>query len=110
MIPGKFEYHRPGTVGEVVALLSEHGDEGRVVAGGHSLIPMMKLRLAVPSHLIDLQGLESLKGITEDGGDIVLGGAGPCRTRPTHGFLGDRGGSGRRYARPKSRRRADRGF
>lgn len=54
MIPGKFEYHRPGTVDEVVALLIEHGDEGQIVAGGHSLIPMMKLRLATPSHLIDL--------------------------------------------------------
>ena len=73
MIPGNFEYHRPGTVGEVVALMSEHGDEGRVVAGGHSLIPMMKLRLAVPSHLIDLQGLDDLKGVSEDGGDLVIG-------------------------------------
>lgn len=73
MIPGNFEYHRPDTVDEVVSLLIEHGDEGRIVAGGHSLIPMMKLRLAVPSHLIDLQGLDALKGIAEDGGDIVIG-------------------------------------
>ena len=73
MIPGKFEYHRPGTVDEVVALLVEHGDEGRVVAGGHSLIPMMKLRLATPSHLIDLRSLNALKGVGEDGGDIVIG-------------------------------------
>ena len=73
MISGDFEYHRPSSVDEVVALLSEHGDEGRVVAGGHSLIPMMKLRLAVPSHLIDLQGLDGLKDISEDGGDIVIG-------------------------------------
>ena len=71
MIPAKFEYHRPGSVDETIALLSEHGDEGRVVAGGHSLIPMMKLRLAAPSHLIDLQALEALKGVAEDGGDIV---------------------------------------
>ncbi len=73
MITGSFEYHRPGTVDEVVALLREHGDEGRVVAGGHSLIPMMKLRLVAPSHLIDLQGLDALKGVSEDGGDIVIG-------------------------------------
>ncbi|HIC29786.1 MAG TPA: xanthine dehydrogenase family protein subunit M [Rhodospirillales bacterium] len=73
MIPGNFEYHRPATVDEVVALLSEHGDEGRVVAGGHSLIPMMKLRLAAPSHLIDLQELDALKGVSEDGGVIVIG-------------------------------------
>jgi carbon-monoxide dehydrogenase medium subunit len=50
-----------------------HGDEGRVVAGGHSLIPMMKLRLAAPSHLIDLQELDALKGVSEDGGVIVIG-------------------------------------
>ena len=73
MIPGNFEYHRPAKVDEVVALLSEHGDEGRVVAGGHSLIPMMKLRLAAPSHLIDLQELDALKGVSEDGGVIVIG-------------------------------------
>jgi carbon-monoxide dehydrogenase medium subunit len=73
MIPGNFEYHRPSSVDEVVALMSEHGDEGRVVAGGHSLIPMMKLRLAVPSHLIDLRGLDGLKDIGEDGGAIVIG-------------------------------------
>ena len=54
MIPGAFDYHRPATVDEAVALLSAHGDEGRLLAGGHSLIPMMKLRLANPAHLIDL--------------------------------------------------------
>lgn len=73
LIPGSFEYHRPGSVDEVVALLSKHGDDGRVVAGGHSLIPMMKLRLAVPEHLIDLQGIESLKGIEVSGGRARIG-------------------------------------
>lgn len=73
MIPASFEYHRPQSVDEVVALLAEYGDEGRVVAGGHSLIPMMKLRLAQPSHLIDLQAIDSLKGIAEKGGEIRIG-------------------------------------
>ena len=73
MIPGAFEYHRPRTVNEAVALLVEHGDEARVLAGGHSLIPMMKLRLAVPSHIVDLQDLEGLRGIAEDGETLVLG-------------------------------------
>ena len=73
MIPGAFEYHRPGTVDEVVALLSEHGDDGRVVAGGHSLSPMRKLRLALPEHLIDLQGIESLKGIEVSSGRARIG-------------------------------------
>lgn len=73
MIPGSFEYHRPGTVDEVVSLLAEHGDEGRVVAGGQSLIPMMKLRMAEPSHLIDLQGVDTLRGIDIGGEAIVIG-------------------------------------
>ena len=73
MIPGSFEYHRPGTVDEVISLLAEHGDEGRVVAGGQSLIPMMKLRMAAPSHIIDLQDIDELKGITVGGSSIVIG-------------------------------------
>ena len=68
MIPGAFDYHRPASLEEVVALLTEHGDEGRLLAGGHSLIPMMKLRLANPAHLIDLRGVAGLKGIEEAGG------------------------------------------
>ena len=73
MIPGSFEYHRPGSVGETVELLARLGEESRVIAGGHSLIPMMKLRLAVPEHLIDLQSVEGLKDIAIDGGDITIG-------------------------------------
>ena len=73
MIPGAFEYHRPGSVDEVVALLTKHGDEGRVVAGGHSLIPMMKLRLAVPTHLIDLGSVADLKNIKAAGSAIEIG-------------------------------------
>ncbi|MBO6561547.1 MAG: xanthine dehydrogenase family protein subunit M [Nisaea sp.] len=73
MIPGSFEYHRPDSVDGAVALLNEHGDEARLLAGGHSLIPMMKLRMAVPSHIVDLQAIESLHGISEEGGEIVIG-------------------------------------
>ena len=73
MIPGSFEYHRPQSVDEVIGLLSTHGDDARVVAGGHSLIPMMKLRLAVPDHLIDLQDVGGLDGISEDGDTLVIG-------------------------------------
>lgn len=73
MIPGPFEYHRPTSVAEAVGLLGKLGDEARVVAGGHSLIPMMKLRMAVPEHLIDLQDLSDLKFVREDGGDLVIG-------------------------------------
>ena len=73
MIPGSFAYHRPASVKEVVALLAELGDGARAIAGGHSLIPMMKLRLATPEHLVDLAGVADLKGIKADGNDIVIG-------------------------------------
>ena len=73
MYPGAFEYHRPASLDEAVSLLGRFGDEGRIVAGGHSLIPMMKLRLAEPAHLIDLRDIEALKGISVDGATIVIG-------------------------------------
>ena len=73
MIPSAFAYHRPTSVKEAISLLAQFGDDGRVLAGGHSLIPMMKLRLAAPEHLIDLAGVAELKGIRPDGGDIVIG-------------------------------------
>lgn len=73
MIPGSFDYHRPRSLEEAVSLLASLGEESRVVAGGHSLIPMMKLRMAVPEHLIDLQDVAELKGIRIDGGGITIG-------------------------------------
>ena len=72
MIPGSFTYHRPSSVQEAVGLLAKFGDDGRALAGGHSLIPMMKLRLATPAHLVDLAGISGLKGIRADGNDIVI--------------------------------------
>ena len=72
MIPGPFEYHRPSSLGDAVALLGRL-DDARLLAGGHSLIPMMKLRLAQPSHLIDLSGLAELRSVRVEGGDIVIG-------------------------------------
>lgn len=73
MIPGPFAYHRPARMDEAVAILTAHGDEARVVAGGHSLIPMMKLRMAAPEHLVDLQDLAELRGIRREGGALLLG-------------------------------------
>jgi carbon-monoxide dehydrogenase medium subunit len=73
MIPGPFSYHRPATLAEAVNLLSTLGDEARPLAGGHSLVPMMKLRLASPEHLVDLHGVASLKGIRREGNTIVIG-------------------------------------
>lgn len=74
MIPAGFEYHRPSDIAGAVSILEKHGDEARVIAGGHSLIPMMKLRMAEMGHLIDLQDIEVLKGI-EIGSDAVAIGA-----------------------------------
>jgi carbon-monoxide dehydrogenase medium subunit len=73
MIPGAFDYHRPSTVAEAVTLLAEAGEDGRVLAGGHSLIPMMKLRMATPETLIDLRHIDELKGIDESDGTITIG-------------------------------------
>ena len=73
MIPAAFSYHRPKSVQEAVALLAELGDNGRALAGGHSLIPMMKLRLASPGNLVDLAGIGELKGMRANGNDIVIG-------------------------------------
>jgi carbon-monoxide dehydrogenase medium subunit len=73
MIPGPFTYHRPSSIADAVKLLSSLGDDARPLAGGHSLVPMMKLRLATPEHLVDLHGIAGLKGIRRDGGTIVIG-------------------------------------
>jgi carbon-monoxide dehydrogenase medium subunit len=73
MIPGAFSYHRPATVADAVKLLADLGDDARALAGGHSLVPMMKLRLATPAHLVDLHGVASLKGIKRDGNKITIG-------------------------------------
>lgn len=73
MIPAAFEYHRPQDIEGAIAILETHGDDARVIAGGHSLIPMMKLRMAEVPHLIDLQDIDSLKGISVSGDRITLG-------------------------------------
>jgi carbon-monoxide dehydrogenase medium subunit len=73
VIPAAFSYHRPKSVQEAIALLAELGENGRALAGGHSLIPMMKLRLASPGNLVDLAGIDELKGVRVDGNDIVIG-------------------------------------
>jgi carbon-monoxide dehydrogenase medium subunit len=73
LIPGSFEYHRPASLSDAVALLGRLDSDARLIAGGHSLIPMMKLRLALPTHLVDLAGVPELKGVRLDGGEIVIG-------------------------------------
>jgi len=73
MIPGSFEYHRPDSVQAAIALLASHGDEARVIAGGHSLVPLMKMRMASLEHLVDLQAIDDLKGISVSGSVVTIG-------------------------------------
>ena len=73
MIPPAFDYHAPKSVGEAIALLGSLGSDAKLLAGGHSLLPMMKLRFAQPAHLIDINRIPELTGIREDGGEIVIG-------------------------------------
>ena len=73
MYPAAFEYHAPGTVKEALSLLGKLGDDAKLLAGGHSLIPMMKLRLAQPKHVIDLRKVPGLNGIKDDKGTIAIG-------------------------------------
>jgi carbon-monoxide dehydrogenase medium subunit len=73
MIPGSFVYHRPATLAEAATILADHGEGARVVAGGHSLVPLMKLRMASIEHLVDLGAVAGLRGIASDGDDIAIG-------------------------------------
>lgn len=73
MIPNAFEYHAPASVDEAVRLLVEHSDDAKLLAGGHSLLPMMKLRFAEPAHLIDINGIPELRGIRLDGHTVHIG-------------------------------------
>ena len=65
MIPAAFDYKKADSAEEAIALIAEHGDEAKLLAGGHSLIPMMKLRLAVPSVLVDIAGVNDLSYIDD---------------------------------------------
>ena len=71
--PPPFEYARARSVDDAIALLERHGPEARIVAGGHSLLPMMKLRLATPEHLVDINDLADLDYIREEAGEVRIG-------------------------------------
>jgi carbon-monoxide dehydrogenase medium subunit len=73
MIPAQFEYVAADSAEHAISLLVEHGDDAKLLAGGHSLLPMMKLRLATPAVLIDIGGLTALAGITTEGDELVIG-------------------------------------
>ena len=73
MIPAKFDYERADSVGAAVALLQQHGDDAKLLAGGHSLLPLMKLRLASPGVLVDIGRLSDLSYVREDGDHVAIG-------------------------------------
>ena len=73
MIPPAFAYHAPRSVGEALTLLSQLGSDAKLLAGGHSLLPMMKMRFAEPGALIDLNRIDELRGIREEGGFVRIG-------------------------------------
>ncbi|HKS39035.1 MAG TPA: xanthine dehydrogenase family protein subunit M [Blastocatellia bacterium] len=73
MIPTQFDYLTPATLDEAVGLLTQHADDAKILAGGHSLIPAMKLRLAMPQILIDIGRIKDLSYIREEGGQLLIG-------------------------------------
>ncbi len=73
MYPATFEYHRATSVDDALGLLQKYGEDGKLIAGGHSLLPLMKLRLATPGHLIDIRRIAGLSGVRENGGGVIVG-------------------------------------
>ena len=73
MIPAKFDYVRPGSVDEAIQALTDGGDDVKVIAGGQSLLPLLRLRLAYPELLVDLGGIDELRGVTDTGDALVIG-------------------------------------
>ncbi len=72
MLPARFEYHRPETLEEALALLDQYAEDAKVLAGGMSFIPLMKLRFASPGHLVDINRIPELSGISESGGRLIV--------------------------------------
>lgn len=73
MIPAAFSYVAPTSLAEAIAALAEHGDEAKLLAGGHSLLPLMRLRLAAPEVIVDLGKVDGLRGVRDDGDALVIG-------------------------------------
>ncbi|MPZ96045.1 MAG: xanthine dehydrogenase family protein subunit M [Propionibacteriales bacterium] len=88
MIPAAFDYHAPSTVDEALALLAEH-DDAKVLAGGQSLIPVLRLRLAAPEVIVDLGRIEELRGIREDGDALVIGAMTPHHAVETDALVAE---------------------
>ena len=80
MIPAQFDYLAPTSVEEALAALAEHGDDAKVIAGGQSLLPVLRMRLNAPEVVIDLGRIDALRGVRDDGDAIVIG---AMTTHPT---------------------------
>jgi aerobic carbon-monoxide dehydrogenase medium subunit len=89
VIPVAFDYVRAGSVDEALAALGEHGDDAKLLAGGHSLLPLMKLRLATPAVLVDIGRLQDLSYIRDDGDHVAIGGLTRHRALETSDLLAD---------------------
>ena len=90
MKPAAFEYHRPESLEEAAALLGELGDDGRILAGGQSLVPLMNFRLAQPEHVVDINGLAELDYVREDDGALRVGALARLATVEADGFAAER--------------------
>jgi carbon-monoxide dehydrogenase medium subunit len=73
MYPASFDYSAPSTIDEALELLANHGENAKLLAGGHSLLPLMKLRFAQPTHVVDLRRIPSLHGIRRESGTLIIG-------------------------------------
>ena len=73
MYPASFDYSSPTTIDEALSLLTEHGENAKLLAGGHSLLPLMKLRFAQPTHVVDLRRISSLRGIRRESAALIIG-------------------------------------
>jgi carbon-monoxide dehydrogenase medium subunit len=89
-VPAPFEYERASSVDDALALLERLGPDARVIAGGHSLLPMMKLRLAAPEHLVDINDLSELDYISDEGGEVRIGAMTRHRALLQSALLGER--------------------
>ena len=87
MIPASFDYVKASSADEAISLIGEHGDEAKLLAGGHSLIPMLKLRLAVPSVLVDIAGVRDLSHVEDRGDHIAIGALAKHRSIETSDLL-----------------------
>src|SRR5256712_11963999 len=94
MIPPVFDYHAPASVADAIALLSRFGDSAKVISGGQSLLPLLKLRLGTAEHLVDIGRIPGLEYVREEGGYLRIGG------RPPPAAPGRAGGAGARRPPP----------